>query len=284
MVWGAKLIDKKILPEETHAVVDLINRPDWPDAVPDHLICGHNLEDRLARAASIIEYVGKDCRGYKVLDFGCGDGHVALEASRMGAVAVGYDLKQSSALDWEKESNCYLTSRMEEVVARGPYDLVIIYDVLDHCEDALGVLGAVKELCKPTATIFTRCHSWMSRHGAHQCRTVNKGWLQIFFTKDELASMDVDTGDLSQYYFPVIVQTGWFKSLGLKVQASEIVKSDLPPIIQNDLWPRIIGKHHKTFPFWQLSQSYNDYWITLPESFVREQEEPLASPKPKAAK
>lgn len=256
-------IDKSLFPEETHGIIDLINSEEWPVAAEQHEVCGDTDADKTERAASILEYAGFDLTGKKVLDFGCGEGHVAAHAASVGATAVGYDIKQSGTLPWEAEGAYLLTTDIEQVRGRGPYDYVIIYDVLDHCQDVAAALNEVKSVCTPATKVFIRFHSWMSKHGVRQYKTLNKGWVQLFFNKDELKLMGIDATDMQQYSFPINTQTNWLIQAGFAIKEKETITGPVPKIVRNDLYKRFYGKDFEQFPKWQASQLYNDYWVAL---------------------
>ena len=81
----------------------------------------------------------KTRHGGAVLDFGCGEGHVVVKASATAARSIGFDIVKTGVHDWEKSGKYLLTRNFDKVINSGPYDIILLYDVLDHCE-ALEIL------------------------------------------------------------------------------------------------------------------------------------------------
>lgn len=85
---------------------------------------------------------GEQLRGAKVLDFGCGERPFELFFSRFEAQTVACDLQQNRfgtvdvVLDREARKLPFET---------GTFDAICLFDVLEHVEDDLALLG---ELCR----------------------------------------------------------------------------------------------------------------------------------------
>lgn len=255
-------IDKSLFPESLHPVLALLDGEDWPEAAPQFLICEDSEEDKMERAEGILDYIGDNLQGKKVLDFGCGEGHVAIKAADTASVAVGYDIAEPTAKT-EKE-NCILTTDFSKVTENGPYDLVILYDVLDHCKDPVAALKQVKEVISPTTKVFVRCHSWMSRHGSHIYKQLNKAWAHLIFSEEDFAKMGVKMEFVQKYYFPLNIHNQWFAGAGFKIVSSDIIKTAVEPFFRKPELASILSKPFKgEFPDWQMSQVFNDYNISL---------------------
>ncbi|MEO0316138.1 MAG: hypothetical protein RI928_2594 [Pseudomonadota bacterium] len=88
---------------------------------------------------------GEQLRGSKVLDFGCGDRPFELYFSRFGAQAVACDLQQNRfgtvdvVLDREARKLPFET---------GAFDAICLFDVLEHVEDDLALLGEIRRILK----------------------------------------------------------------------------------------------------------------------------------------
>jgi len=251
-------IDKSLFPEAVHPLLDLLITDAWPEAAPKYLICEDSENDKLDRADGILDYIGISFKDKKVLDFGCGEGHVSDKAAETAILSVGYDIVQPS-FDSNKK-NCILTSDFSNVTKNGPYDIIILYDVLDHCKDVLDALNQVKSVSDSQTKIFIRCHSWMSRHGAHLYKKLNKAWVHLIFSEEDLNKMGVKMDFVRKYYFPVDTQNKWFKESGFKVLSSEIIKSPVDSFFKCEELKKILSKNFDgKFPEWQMSQCFNDY-------------------------
>lgn len=162
----------------------------WPQAVPPHLIASTvSDEDQINRANSVFDMMlMKSIEGKNFLDFGCGDGWIAREAVRRGAAfSMGYDIQGSE--QWQKMSGVQLTTKYSEVPTQH-FDVVFIYDVLDHCHDPMLLMTQIRSVAKKGAIIYIRCHPWTSKHASHLYKVgLNKSYIHLFLTTDELVGL-----------------------------------------------------------------------------------------------
>ena len=197
----------------------------WPLAVPEDLICGDDEDHKLARAAGIVnEFIRTDLTDKKLLDFGCGEGHVPYIAANLIGVksAVGYDLVQ----EWDKiESipNLQFTSDFNVVKENGPYDVILINDVLDHNTDP-DMMKKVKSIKTETGRIYMRCHPWTSRHGTHLYKQLNRAYLHLVFTEDELYAMGLKETKATILLDPLETYRKMISEAGLKVLNEDHIK------------------------------------------------------------
>lgn len=173
-----------------------LNSPKWASAIPDSLICSTESEsDKLDRGQGIIEFfLPDDITGLKFLDAGCGEGHCAYAAITKGASAsVGYDIKNKFST-FDHNENLTLTTDFSIVESNGPYDMVLIYDVIDHIEkeDPVDFLKKIKTVLSPNGKIYIRFHPFISRHGGHLYQKINKAYLHLVFTPKELQELIPD--------------------------------------------------------------------------------------------
>lgn len=88
---------------------------------------------------------GEQLRSAKVLDFGCGERPFELFFSRFGAQTVACDLQQNRfgtvdvVLDREARQLPFET---------GAFDAICLFDVLEHVEDDLALLGELRRILK----------------------------------------------------------------------------------------------------------------------------------------
>ncbi len=168
-------------------IIDYINSEDWPAAVDLNLVCDEsNEKDKLERAESIVTLILDNIHyGKKALDFGCGEGHVVDFMSRHGAeFAIGYDINNKFG-NFEKAK---LTTNWDVVEKNGPYDLINVYDVLDHIEqiNQIEALILLKSVLAENGKIYVRYHPFMSRHGGHIYKNLNKAFAHLFLDEDEI--------------------------------------------------------------------------------------------------
>lgn len=204
----------------------LLDSKEWPQAVFASQIADESSErDKEDRASGICEIILPPLGRKRFLDFGCGEGHVAKAASREAALSVGYDIEMSpkSQLKWgESQESLLLTTDFEKVRSMGPYDLVLLYDVVDHArgESPADILSKVSEVLADDGRVYMRCHPWCGRHGGHAYRKLNKAFVHLVLEDIELASLGVEVEHNMKVTKPLQEYSDAIKASGLR-QASE---------------------------------------------------------------
>lgn len=250
---------------------ELLRSPDWPVAVNPNLIADPDSEtDRVARANGIIDFViKKDVAGLKLLDFGCGDGYCPLVACDRGAaMAVGYDVKEDPK--WSAgRSNLRLTTDLQFVRDNGPYDFVVLFDVIDHVsfEEAKNAMIAAKSVLAPGGHLYMRAHPFTSRHATHLYQKMNKAYMHLVFTPEELAELvpDGDHGHGLKAVTPIKVYNDLLAAAGLKVVRRKDVTEKVEPFFQNTkpIRDRILATTGtKQFPEFQMTLQFIDYVLS----------------------
>ncbi len=90
----------------------------------------------------------------RVLDVGCGAGGVGRSLRAAGATRLtGIELNETAAEQARAVFDEVLTADVEELVRRGeltgPFDTVVLYDVLEHLVDPAALLRALQPLVVP---------------------------------------------------------------------------------------------------------------------------------------
>ncbi len=198
IVEAAPKPEQKVAPqsEDFDRITELLKSESWPEAVFPAQIADLNSEaDKEERAQGISNILLPPLDGKKFLDFGCGEGHLARHASKEASFSVGYDIRipEASPFEWNSaRDSTLLTTDFELVKDGGPYDVILLYDVIDHCESPSDVLGMAKSVLAPEGRIYMRCHPWCSRHGGHAYRAINKAFVHLVLSEEELKSMGVE--------------------------------------------------------------------------------------------
>lgn len=271
----APVVDKPVTSQsegEFEILKSLVNGNKWPRAVPNELICNAaSEEDKTERAEGILELiVSRDLKGVNFLDMGCGEGHVAAKAAEKGAsMSVGYDIKSPNKLD--PQENLILTNDWSKVLENAPYEAVLIYDVLDHVSDEtpVEVLERTKSVLSPTGKIYVRCHPWCGRHGAHLYRKLNKAFIHVVFTDEELLEMGIPNDEPNQLVkSPLAEYRSWFKNAKLKVVEENISSTNPEQFFSktkevSDRITKRFGMKRGKFPAFQMKQNFVDFIFTL---------------------
>lgn len=249
---------------------DLLESDQWPEAVNSNMVCDFNSEeDKMDRGIGIVEImIGDNLNNVKFLDYGCGEGHVAIQAKNSGAtLSVGYDIRQTGNQSWETMESILLTTDFEKVKEHGPYDVVLLYDVLDHIENEnpIDVLKKIKSLLNPNGLVYIRCHPWCGRSGGHLYDKINKAYVHLIFTENELSSMGHNLIPNNKTLYPIKTYVDWINASGLKI-ISDIADTHPPEpffkeneTIRNRIYNVYDRKLSDEFPEFQLEQKFRDY-------------------------
>ncbi len=83
-------------------------------------------------------------------------------------------------------------------------------------EEIIAKLKDIKSLLAPDAKIYVRCHPWCSRHGTHLYHQVNKAYMHLVFTEQELEEMGHKGFPTRKIIHPIKAYEGWFRAADLK--------------------------------------------------------------------
>lgn len=199
----------------------------WPNAIPKELISEDNIESQMARAAGILgEYIAVDLNGKRFLDFGCGAGHVVEAAKSLfgAATAIGYDIREKA--EWSDLKEGKFTSNINTLKQAGPFEVILLYDVLDHADNPVEVLKLCKQLKAIDGKIYVRCHPWSSRTGLNIHKILNKAYLHLVFTETELTSLGV-VGEKTTKIQNTDIYKEWINSAELTIMKESSIKQEI---------------------------------------------------------
>lgn len=250
----------------------LLESDDWPTAVDPTLICDPSSEsDKLNRAEGILELlIEESLENKKFLDFGCGEGHVPFKAiEQKVSTSVGYDTKEDT--HWNDFKNCILTTDFEIIKSNGPYDIILVYDVLDHMKQSemSDVLTQVKDLLSNTGTIYLRTHPFCSRHATHLYHQINKAFIHLVFTVSELNKLGYETPVNANILYPLFYYEESIKKSNLKIINSNALRERVEDFFKNtpiikkrfkeNNWSDKDKNDKNKFPDFQCEQQFVDY-------------------------
>ena len=184
------------------------------------------------------------------------------KAFKKGALSIGYDLIQSGNLEW---NNDILTTDWEVVENNGPFDFILLYDVLDHVENPVEVLNKIKKVCNLETKVFVRCHPFTCRHGGHLYHKMNKAFIHFIFTEEELAELGLKVDIIQKTYTPIKDNNKWFSDAGFKVTVSDTITTPVEDFFKNPIFMKKLPIHlyGNNFPEFQMSQQFNDYVLKI---------------------
>ena len=249
---------------------EIVNSDKWPEAVNKHLICDPNSEeDKLERARGIIELmIEEDLENLKFLDFGCGQGHCPYVAKEYNtAISVGYDIQEQE--NWEKfEQNekTITTTDFSIVEQNGPYDVILLFDVIDHLKDStpIQILKEIKKLLSENGRVYMRCHPITSRHATHLYHDFNKAYIHFILSKEELEKLNVNSKFEEENNGPMFPIAGYDKFIQ-DAELRIINRRDITESPETFFKTPEISKRiqeytgHKNFPEFQMSLQFIDY-------------------------
>lgn len=211
---------KKSIGDVIELLKKLMREPKWPPAVAaNKVINPHSDIKKMARGAGIIDnLIDVSISGASLLDFGCGEGHATFHAAGDADLAIGYDPHPQGWSRYPERDNLEFTNDIEKVKEKSPYDIIVVYDVIEHAEGKpVEMLEAIGKLLAPSGKCYIRFHPWTSRHGDHGHLTLNKAFSHLVFSRDFLQS----EGSIADYRHrvledPLETYRGWIKQAGLK--------------------------------------------------------------------
>lgn len=91
--------------------------------------------------------------GGTVLDVGCADGRFLLAARARGFQVRGVEISPEARAEIPFELTDVIDTSLERACAHGPYDLVTLWDVLEHLSDPFGTLQTIRGALAPGALV-----------------------------------------------------------------------------------------------------------------------------------
>jgi 2-polyprenyl-3-methyl-5-hydroxy-6-metoxy-1,4-benzoquinol methylase len=243
----------------------LVYTDQWQEAVDPDLLC-FNEKDKMERAEGILEIMYETTSPGKILDFGCGEGHV-VKIAKNGS--VGYDREKNEK--WGEEC----TNDWETVKKNAPYDSILLHDVIDHTKEN-AELNKIKSVLKKDGLIMVRTHPWCSKTGGHLYEKLNKAYIHLVFTAEELSSMGLVYKKSRKIIHPILSYAKIFDELGwVKKEKEQIYRETVSPFFQtNDLIAKRIKSNWKdspdpnlksgiSFPVAQMEQQFIKYVLSI---------------------
>jgi 2-polyprenyl-3-methyl-5-hydroxy-6-metoxy-1,4-benzoquinol methylase len=256
----------------------LLRSDKWPEAVnPNVIIDRSSSEDMFSRAENILDLMdvmlASNLSNKKFLDFGCGQGHIARAAADRSTYSVGYDIDEEGWEHFEETPRFMLTNDLQVVKSKGPYDAILLYDVLDHIveEDPIDILKFLNGVLTPTGRIYVRCHPWCSKSGTHVYHQINKAWIHMFFSDEEIVEMGGKPIPTLKITHPIATYANWFEKGGFKRHSENIKREQVESFFTSeDILIKTVKEHWKNsieerlasgkeYPKFQLEQTFLDF-------------------------
>lgn len=237
-----------------------------PKAINENYLCKTE-EDKLERARSIIEtLIDQDIENKKILDFGCGEGHLTKVSKEYNVnFILGYDINIFSN---EKG----LTNSFEKILLNAPYDIIILNDVLDHLinETPIEVLNKIFKILSFNGKVYLRCHPFTSRHATHLYYDLNKAFIHILFSEEEIKKYlkkDIKIEKNIGIIRPLHEYRKLFENSGFIIENHREIREPIEEIFyQENISNKIKNNLNLTeFPKFQMEIEFIDYILSKPK-------------------
>jgi 2-polyprenyl-3-methyl-5-hydroxy-6-metoxy-1,4-benzoquinol methylase len=263
------------IPSSQELLLDVLKTTLWPVAVPETMIVKDEPTKKIRASSIVSTFIKQPIADKRVLDFGCGEGYTTAEIQRSGAaVSVGYDIASNDA--WTKFPGVKFTTNLQEVAANGPYDIILLYDVMDHLVGTTPVefLKQIATMMSASTRLYIRFHPITSPHGTHLYQTLNKAYAHLLFDQEVLASL----GGVSEPTIQTYPQAN-LKDAGLQV-VGQITRHTIAPdqfFTDDFITSTIIARNFKEKPVTKeqllqiMAVHFVDAIVTRPDAPVLQQ-------------
>lgn len=244
---------------------------DWPEAVdPKMIISSEGKAEKQFRAIQIVNLIKLSLVGKNVLDCGCGEGYNANEMANLATKVVAYDPKQDPHWAARSKDNLILTSNKESVAEHAKFDVIVLYDVIDHltADNPSEFMQWLASMLSDDGVIFIRTHPWSGRTGGHLYEFVNKAFLHLALTADEIikAGLKIKEPNL-KIVRPIAAYEQWFEDAGLKIDDKRIKTAKVESFFSGPIMDRIIkinwdGKIEADMARRIMTNQFIDYYLS----------------------
>jgi SAM-dependent methyltransferase len=242
--------------------MELLESKEWPEALPQEVVDaeGSDASHKANAEMFLREVVKKDVKNKKVLDYGCGAGHLVKLCRELGAEAVGFD-SVFYENDFWKENPATMTTRWNKVMSYGPYDFVFMNDVFDHSINPAFDLYKIRTMLKEDGMAYIRFHPICSRHGGHIYKRINKAFAHMVLSDKEHTELG-NILPIQRAIYPLYTYDAYMTRSGLMPIFNQPVYTPVEPFFEKNkiLVERLnafYGKHsNNEISSFQMSISY----------------------------
>lgn len=181
----------------------------WPLAVDPSLLSS-NEEEKKYRGQTIIEmFLEHEITG-NFLEIGCKDGYATLHASKYAIFSVGYD----DTCKIFQEKNCLLTNNFNDVYRYKPYQIVLMFDIINHIKDPKKILLEINKITDYKSFLYVRTHPWQSRNATHEEN--NLAYIHLY-------------KNISSNHSKINIDDKTFQSCGYKIVKKREIHEEIEP-------------------------------------------------------
>ena len=164
---------------------------------------------RYREAGTLLDWMGEDLRGKRVLDVAGGDGYWAGQAVKRGAEAVSIDLARSKMLYGRTLAFAPSLVECDALAlpfADGSFDAILSVCAIEHFDDGGKSLDEMSRVLKPggellmSADVLSRADEWPKLRDAHKAKYFVKHTYTHESLAELLAARDLDLVDHSDQF------------------------------------------------------------------------------------
>jgi len=102
------------------------------------------------------EYCLTDSSPLRLLDIGCGTGALLTRAKKLGFAIEGIEICEPLAKDAARNAGCpvHNTPLNHAALPEGSFDIIIMYDLIEHLQDPVGDMNIIYRLLKKGGILF----------------------------------------------------------------------------------------------------------------------------------
>ncbi|RTK95657.1 MAG: methyltransferase domain-containing protein [Neisseriaceae bacterium] len=243
---------------------EMLFSENWPIAVNPNLICNLSEESKKNRAIDVIDLIieKKLSSKEKFLDLGCKEKYCLKAAEqKYGCQCVGFN---ENFISSKESENIFISNSLEEIKKMGTYDAILLFDIIDHSKyDPVNLLKTAANLLSPNGRIYMRCHPWISRHGTHLYRKLNKAFMHLVFKDEEIKELieNYEPEENKKIIKPLLRYNYFISESGLIQESRSEVKEPVESFFKTKIIKeRIIeNTSKKDFFEFQMGLSFIDY-------------------------
>jgi 2-polyprenyl-3-methyl-5-hydroxy-6-metoxy-1,4-benzoquinol methylase len=97
----------------------------------------------------------------RILEIGCGEGILLAELARAGFNVLGVEASETASAAARAAGLNVLTGYFPHSAARGPFDCIVISQVLEHLENPREILGEIAKLLAPDGRLLLVQTHWL---------------------------------------------------------------------------------------------------------------------------
>jgi hypothetical protein len=162
-----------------------------------------------------------------------------------------------------------LTTDLKKAAENSPYDVIILYDVIDHVKNQkpAEIFQMLRSFMHIESKVYMRTHPLASRHGGHLYKKLNKAFAHIIFTPTNCKKW-ATVDDTQRVCMPMATYAGWFHAAGLTEKAASTERQFVEPFFERpEILKRILINMPQLpgpgLPRFQLEQCFNDYTLMM---------------------